>query len=175
MASGTPPQRSEEHRPLLSGSDSDSPAPQETALPKYEDAGPSRSRIVRIVIVGVLINLMVDTYIAFNSLGLVQMIEGAACQQLYPDVTKPYEDERCKADDVEARLATITGWQNTFMMIPGLVTAMPWGLFADRYGARALLFVAFLGNIGFNLAQMGVGKHSPFQDRGPWYGLKYWF
>lgn len=102
--------------------------------------------------------MAVDFSQSFISVGLNQLVEGAACQQLYPDVTEPYADDRCKNEDVQSKLTLVMGWEMTFMLLPGLITAIPWGLFADRYGARAFLFIAFLGQLGYNLAEMGVGK-----------------
>ncbi len=103
--------------------------------------------------------MTVDFSISFISVALNQLIEGAACQQLLPDVTQPYTDKRCQNDvEVQSRLAQIMGWLATFMLLPGLITAIPYGLFADRYGARALLLIAFFGQVTFNLALLGVGE-----------------
>lgn len=154
MASSSSPP-AEERRPLLG----DDAAPSQQT--QTEDAGPPRSRFLRIAIVGFFINMTVDFSMSFIAVGLNALVEGAACQQLLPDVTEPYLDKRCKEDDgVQARLVQTMGWLNTFIMLPGLVTAIPYGVFVDRYGARALLVVAFFGQVLFNLAMLGVGEFS---------------
>ena len=158
-----------EQEPLLSNADGATPGagdeaaaatagPTDATTSPSADTGPPRSRILRVAIVGFFINMTVDFSISFASVGLNQLVEGAACQQLYPDVTEPYVDERCKKEDVQSKLTMVMGWQMTFLLIPGLITAIPWGVFADRYGARALLFIAFLGQVAFYFAQMVVGK-----------------
>ncbi|KAK3187282.1 hypothetical protein K4F52_003913 [Lecanicillium sp. MT-2017a] len=150
MASSSSPPA--EERRLLLGYDA---AP--SLQTQTEDAGPPRSRFLRIAIVGFFINMTVDFSMSFIAVGLNALVEGAACQQLLPDVTEPYLDKRCKEDDgVQARLVQTMGWLNTFIMLPGLVTAIPYGVFVDRYGARALLVVAFFGQVLFNLAMLGV-------------------
>ncbi len=157
------PDENAERRPLLSdGANSSSAANGATAEPLVANEPPpppvGRSRFIYVAVVGLLINAAVATTADFSGVSLNQLIEGAACKQLYPDVTNPYHDDRCKNSDVQTRLSLVTGWDMTFSMIPGLLTAIPYGVFADAYGPRALLLLVFAGSILLQVWQLVVCK-----------------
>lgn len=101
----------------------------------------------------ILVNTACITASAFSDVSMNQLVEGAACQREFLNVTDPYHDTRCKEDTVQSQLSLVNGWQTTFGMIPGLLVAIPYGVFADTYGPRALLPLTFLGSTLTQLAQ----------------------
>lgn len=51
------------------------------------------------------------------------------------------DEHWCKADQVQADLASLRGWQVFFDGIPSLALAMPFGWIADRYGRKPLVLL----------------------------------
>lgn len=148
-----------ERRPLLGdNASSANEPPGSTTEAELTDDRSARSRFIYVAVVGLLINAAVATTADFSGVSLNALIEGAACKQLYPDVTDPYGDERCKNTDVQTRLSLVTGWDMTFSMVPGLLTAVPYGVFADTYGPRALLLLVFAGSVLLQVWQLVVCK-----------------
>jgi MFS family permease len=137
-----------ERRPLLYNAE---------ASPKSAPP-PAKHRIVYTAIIGFLVNAAYVTAIAFSNGAMDQLVEGAACQRLYPDVTDRYHDRRCKNDDVQSQLSLVNGWQTTFGIVPGLLVAVPYGFFADKYGPRALLPLTFLGTTTTQFVQQLMCK-----------------
>ncbi|ODA77560.1 hypothetical protein RJ55_07189 [Drechmeria coniospora] len=79
-------------------------------------------------------------------LDLLQLIqEGIICRQRFPNVTDPVRDPLCKHRDVQSELSIIQGWEATFGLIPGILTGVPYGVAADRYGRRIVLALSLLG------------------------------
>lgn len=53
--------------------------------------------------------------------------------------------------DIQAELSFLRGWQSTLNMIPGIVTAVPYGYLIDRHGRKLGLI---LNTVGILLAQV---------------------
>jgi MFS family permease len=82
----------------------------------------------------------------FLDTGMTELIESAACRNLVPSgAAEPTDPSRCKAPDVQSRLSLVLGWDMTFSMVPGLLAAVPYGVFADTYGPRVVLLLVFVG------------------------------
>ncbi|KAM3468360.1 hypothetical protein MY5147_008019 [Beauveria neobassiana] len=75
---------------------------------------------------------------------LNQILESIICRQLVSDHASGI-DPRCKNENVQRELSFIRGWQLTFDLIPGLLTAMMYGLAAKKYGRQFILALAVLG------------------------------
>ncbi|OAA69112.1 Major facilitator superfamily transporter [Cordyceps fumosorosea ARSEF 2679] len=134
--------RSEEQQPLLHPSN---PSPS-SIIP---DLPPSPRRRRPPLIVSSLLILLASSLssILVDTAGN-QLVEGAACLQLHPgSVTDPYADPVCKALDVQDRLALIAGWEYSWSLAPGLLLAIPYGVFMDRYGPRAMMILVALGGV----------------------------
>ena len=119
---------------------------------------PTQHRVVYTTIIGLLVNATCVTASAFSNGSMDQLVEGAVCQRLYADVTDRYHDPRCKNDDVQSQLSLVNGWQTTFGIVPGLLVAVPYGFFADKYGPRALLPLTFLGTTTTQFVQQLMCK-----------------
>lgn len=59
------------------------------------------------------------------------------------------EEELCKIDPVQQKMASIFGWQETFDAIPSILLALPYGALADKVG-RKWVFVASLVGLQLN-------------------------
>jgi hypothetical protein len=59
----------------------------------------------------------------------------------------PIPEDRCKVPDVQGRLAKLRGWDQTMSCIPGILTAVPYGVIADKYGRKIVLFLSLFGVI----------------------------
>lgn len=140
------------------GDDNGSPdATNIAAHPANEDAAPSaypRATLIRAIVAAILCFVLMDTGgkcvdLAFNALW-----ESSICYNLHPDLRNGtledrLADPRCKGEDVQSELAVLKGWFNMWIMVPGLVMAMPYGILADRMGPR---FVILLVPIGHGLS-----------------------
>ncbi|KAF4511925.1 hypothetical protein G6O67_001122 [Ophiocordyceps sinensis] len=74
-----------------------------------------------------------------------QIQEAIICKVHHPDTSEPSTDARCKDQGVQSELSTLQGWELTFGLLPGLLTAVPYGIAADRYGRRVILSLSLLG------------------------------
>ncbi len=78
------------------------------------------------------------------TLPLNQVLEGIICRRMFSDLSNGI-DPRCKNQIVQRELSFIRGWQLTFDVIPGLLTAMLYGLAAKRCGRQFILALSVLG------------------------------
>ncbi|KAL1894770.1 hypothetical protein Sste5346_005746 [Sporothrix stenoceras] len=72
--------------------------------------------------------------------------------------------DRSENTDVQTELSFLRGWQSTLNMIPGIVTAVPYGYLIDRHGRKLDLI---LNTVGIFLAQIPCtrGKQKPHQTK----------
>ncbi|KAJ3496587.1 hypothetical protein NLG97_g2554 [Lecanicillium saksenae] len=73
-----------------------------------------------------------------------QIGEEIICRQFHPDIADG-RDPRCKDNRVQGELALIDGVALPLFLLPGILTAVPYGLFADTYGRRLGIALAMLG------------------------------
>jgi len=76
------------------------------------------------------------------------MMETIICRNFYSFVGDPLslaEDPRCKAPEVQGRLAMLRGWQLTIECIPAIVCAVPFGILADKIGRKRVLLISLFG------------------------------
>ncbi|KAJ6781210.1 hypothetical protein PWT90_10566 [Aphanocladium album] len=154
--------RSEEQRPLLHGETPSvgGAAANEPPQPRSTPDEPTRSRR-RLVISSLLIMLSSNiTSILVDTAGN-QLVEGAACKQLHPEVTDWYRDPVCKSLDVQDRLALVTGWEYSWSLVPGMLLAIPYGVFIDRYGPRAMAVLVALGGFINQVTYLAVSECLP--------------
>lgn len=73
-----------------------------------------------------------------------EVVEEIICRRLYPDVADG-RDPRCKDNLVQGELSFIDGWALPLFLLPGVVTAVPFGILADTYGRRLGIGLCMLG------------------------------
>ena len=98
-----------------------------------------------VVTLGTVVLVAFNIALQLVNLGRSQLIEGAICQQEFHNVTQPYQDDRCKYDKVQQKLSLILAWESTFSMIVSLLTTVPYAMMAQRYGARVVTSLLWLG------------------------------
>lgn len=91
-----------------------------------------------------LLNILMEFGLYLITIPLSQALEEIICRgALLPDVPIT-NDQRCKDKTVQSELSLIRGWQATFDIIPGLLTALPYSLMADKYGREIVLGLSVL-------------------------------
>lgn len=78
------------------------------------------------------------------------ILETIICDRHYASVSSNSRqngnDTRdCTVAPVQAELAMIVQLSNTFNLVPGLIVSIPFGVMADHYGRRPVLFLATFG------------------------------
>ncbi|KAI9147530.1 MFS efflux pump atnC [Paramyrothecium foliicola] len=79
---------------------------------------------------------------------LQQIMEDFICHEQYPDHVignQQTPDDRCKEADVQGTLAMTRSWMMTIALLVPLLVQIPYGIAADRYGRRPILFLGLLG------------------------------
>ncbi|KAJ5131395.1 uncharacterized protein N7515_007434, partial [Penicillium bovifimosum] len=51
----------------------------------------------------------------------------------------------CKSEAVQGELALVIGYQNTLDVLPGMALSLPYGVLADSWGRRPVLYLSMLG------------------------------
>ncbi|PWI68291.1 hypothetical protein PCL_02060 [Purpureocillium lilacinum] len=77
-----------------------------------------------------------------------QIMEDIICRDRYPDhlLRMPsVEDDRCKNTDVQQTLAMVRSWSASGEMLIPLLVQVPYGIVADKYGRRTVLFLSLFG------------------------------
>lgn len=92
-----------------------------------------------------LLIMLVEIGATLVSTPMSQIQEAIICKVHHPDTSEPSTDARCKDQGVQSELSTLQGWELTFGLLPGLLTAVPYGIAADRYGRRVILSLSLLG------------------------------
>lgn len=78
------------------------------------------------------------------SIPLNPILESIICRNAFADISGD-ADPRCKSSLVQGELSFIRGWQLTFDFVPGMLTAMPYTLMANKYGRPYILLLAVVG------------------------------
>jgi MFS family permease len=82
----------------------------------------------------------------------IRILEANVCRTYYLsspvvglDPSKPIPEARCKIEAVQAELAMLKGWDLMFSCLPSILTAIPYGYMADKYGRKVVLLMALSG------------------------------
>ncbi|SCO78811.1 uncharacterized protein FRV6_03024 [Fusarium oxysporum] len=126
------------------------PTEQSPLLPsgREEDDEPSKSLRRRALAMGMLALLMVEVSQFIMNPPTKKIAEDIICRQHYPDHligAFDTDDYRCKDSPVQKTLAMVQGWEQAFEMGVPILTQFPYGIVADKYGRRLVLFLAMLG------------------------------
>ncbi|KAI1170276.1 major facilitator superfamily domain-containing protein [Nemania sp. FL0916] len=97
----------------------------------------------------VLIITLIDTGEYISAASKLQILEDLICRDHFsarsPLLAAAVPQDPCKDDAVQARLASLIGWQVLTRNIPTLLLAIPYGALADSRGRRPVATLAFLG------------------------------
>lgn len=119
----------------------------------------SKTHKSAVLLIGCLILVLAELGGSMFIAPFMQLLEEAICRKYYSNVVFGI-DKRCKGDEVQKELVTLHSWSSTFMLIPGLVFAIPYGLIADSMGRRISLFLSLLGVLLMYISQLVVSKFS---------------
>ncbi|KAK9439183.1 Major facilitator superfamily domain, general substrate transporter [Metarhizium brunneum] len=93
-----------------------------------------------------------DSTVFVLNLPLTRVYESIACYQYFSThepgrFSNPgsIPEQECKIASVQEELARVKGIEFLFMMVPGLLLAIPYGILADRWGRRPVLLLCLLG------------------------------
>lgn len=90
-----------------------------------------------------LVFLAFEISVSLVAIPISPIQEAIICRKHYADVVSA--DPRCKNEIVQSELSMLKGWEVTFGLIPGMVTVVPYGIAADKYGRRLVLGLSLLG------------------------------
>jgi MFS family permease len=84
-----------------------------------------------------------------------RLFEDIICRQVYDDRESiPYanhtgspSEDMCKIPQVQGKVAMLFGMQTFFDGIPGLLLAIPYGVYADKFGRREVLILSMSGQL----------------------------
>lgn len=112
------------------------------------DIIPSKSIRRRVLLMSVLFLVIVEVGQFIMEAPLQKIMEDVICRNYYADHalrTPRIQDNRCKSNHVQEKLAMVRGWTFALQMSTPLVAQFPYGIIADKYGRRIVLFLAVLG------------------------------
>ncbi|CAK7224204.1 hypothetical protein SEUCBS140593_005492 [Sporothrix eucalyptigena] len=101
---------------------------------------PTKNIIAVSLIIGTIVLFEIANL--FQELPTLQLLEEIICR----DITGEDSDVICGGNqDVQAELAYLRGWQLTLALIPGIITAVPYGVVIDRLGRKVGLYLSVTG------------------------------
>ncbi|UKZ81516.1 hypothetical protein TrVFT333_009288 [Trichoderma virens FT-333] len=74
-----------------------------------------------------------------------QIMEDVICRRYHPDHALAMHDNRCKETDVQKTLAMVRSWSMSGEMLFPLFVQISFGVVADKYGRRLVIFLALFG------------------------------
>ncbi len=147
----TQPAGRDERTPLLRSADG---APE-----RAQNQGTAANRTLPLpqpaLLLYLLVMLVVELASPLVDVPMLQIQEEIICQKHHPDIVSG-ADPRCKDTSVQSDLAFLTGWSSSFVLVPGLVTAVPYGYLADKYGRATILRLSIFGMVLWQAATILV-------------------
>ena len=90
----------------------------------------------RIVLVMCLLVLCFATVATISAAPEMRILEDNICRQYYRDAQQndaPIDEDLCKQDEIQSKLAYLVGYLTTFEAVIGLAVAFPYGIMADKF------------------------------------------
>ncbi|KAJ6031687.1 hypothetical protein N7540_002419 [Penicillium herquei] len=107
-----------------------------------------------IVIVGAIFTLGADCGFYLSAAPQTAIFEKIICRNYLEfldttNTTLPASDlvDPCKSEAVQGELALITGYKDGFAMIPPILLSLPFGVLADHWGRKPVVYLGMLGII----------------------------
>lgn len=139
---------SNEQAPLLGEDDArrhDNGLHAPPTLKRRSKTASSAAACVVAIVLAQIVALELSNSFIEPSLG--ELEEAAICRDYFAndDVPDPATDPRCKSEPVQSELSMLQGVEMTIALLPGLLTSVPYGIAAERYGRRIILIVCTFG------------------------------
>lgn len=125
-------------------------------LPEEATKHATLARPLRVVIPGILMLFLSEWCSVFIRISMGALMERAICQRQYPNVVDSLHDPRCKSGTVQAELFTVSGWESSFILIPALLTAIPYNMMAEAYGPKLVVLLMVFGQLLAHSAELIV-------------------
>ncbi|OAA38902.1 Major facilitator superfamily domain, general substrate transporter [Metarhizium rileyi] len=139
-------------------------------------AQPSAPRPLGMVTTCFALNILLEVGLFLITIPLNQVLEEVICQHSVSPRLPRANAARCKSKVVQSELSFIRGWQVTFDIIPGLLTAVPYGIMADRYGRELVLGLSVLGGaLASSFSMLVCSLPSVFSPRAVWLSSAFGF
>ncbi|KAI0468726.1 major facilitator superfamily domain-containing protein [Xylaria cf. heliscus] len=152
---------SSERTPLLPESPHASPSTSShargTVLRRTESSVASRADTVPtpllqrpgvIIIILYIIAFVISSSGGFQNISMTRIFEDILCRQYYDrssDNQAPIKEEMCKINSIQSKLAYLFAIQASLNAGVSMLTALPWGIAADRIGQRPVFAIGLVG------------------------------
>lgn len=113
-----------------------------SSRPETSAAFPRRHLVYCILIL--VVSFLVVSSAFFQAVPLFELLTRNVCHRLRPEY-EPGGPECFLDGDVGAELVLVTRLNYVFTILPGILTAIPYGFLADRYGRKPGLFLSIVG------------------------------
>ena len=123
------------------------------SVPEIHHHHKTHPKFFFVVLIIILSFFLVSIGDYMNRAPWMRIQEDIVCRQYYRNTFPnefenpfhPIPEDQCKVPDVQARLAMLRGWDQTFSCIPSILTAVPYGIIADKYGRKIVLVLCLFG------------------------------
>ncbi|GJC82700.1 efflux pump ustT [Colletotrichum liriopes] len=108
---------------------------------------PTRAYQIKVIGLAMAFIVIIEIGVYLQIPPSYQLMEEIICRKHYPDhiISQGEDDDVCKGALVQGELAMVKGWQASFDCAAPLLTSIPYGVIADKYGRRPVLSLAMLG------------------------------
>ncbi|KAK8141533.1 hypothetical protein G3M48_010358, partial [Beauveria asiatica] len=144
-----------EESPLLRipGQASPRPSDEESSRPgayPRPGGGHASPTVFNVTVAASVIILICDVVASVPMTPRLVVFEDIICRNYYNAWGGGSGDSRmgdCKIEPVQAELAVINGWKETFDTIPGVLVSIPYGALANQIGHTNVLLLALFGSL----------------------------
>ncbi|KAH0495992.1 hypothetical protein TgHK011_009513 [Trichoderma gracile] len=121
----------------------------QTECPSAEVITPSKSFRRFVLGMCVLFLFIIEASQYILTPAMEQIMEDIICRDYHPDhvlaMPGAPHDNRCKETDVQKRLAMVRSWSMSLEMMFPIFVQISFGVVADKYGRRLVIFLALFG------------------------------
>ncbi|KAH8721147.1 Efflux pump ustT [Beauveria bassiana] len=138
-----------EESPLLRTLAQTLPSDDDSSPSAYSRPGGSLPTVFKVTVAASVIILISDVVASVPMTPRLVIFEDILCRNYY-DAWGGSGDSRmcdCKVEPVQAELAVINGWKETFDTIPGVLVSIPYGALANHIGRTNVLLLALFGSL----------------------------
>ena len=152
-----------EHEPLLSAIPP-YPHPQPTADPTPTNNIQWTPALVKRLAFVFTLNFIACIVVEIFPGALAQLVETNLCRRRHGDVQHPTTDPRCKDNHVQSELSMVLAASATCESILCILTAIPYGMLADRFGRKPVISATLTGIICHSISLVTICKSNWFNQ-----------